>query len=81
MNINPAYQPGELKSCVNSVGVKALVCLSRTKNHDYYGDLVSLCPEMLEKQQGKLRSQAMPTLESIIISGDSNLRYHLYAVA
>ncbi|ERL86955.1 hypothetical protein D910_04358, partial [Dendroctonus ponderosae] len=74
VNINPAYQPRELESCVNLVGVKALVCMSQTKNHDYYGNLVSLCPEMLQSRPGKLRSKAMPTLENIVIAGGTNLR-------
>ena len=52
VNINPAYQPGELKYCLNKVGVKAMVSSRSFKTQDYYQMLMEIMSE-LENSDGK----------------------------
>ena len=42
VNINPAYQPEELKYC----GVKAVVASKTFKTQDYYNILTQVLPEL-----------------------------------
>ncbi|XP_066257129.1 medium-chain acyl-CoA ligase ACSF2, mitochondrial-like [Euwallacea similis] len=72
VNINPAYQLQELQSCINAVGVKALVCMSKTRNHDYYSNLTQISPEIATCSPGKLTCAAMPSLSSIIMTGEDS---------
>ena len=53
VNINPAYQPGELKYCLNKVGVKAIVASQTFKTQDYYNMLMEILPEMESKGKGE----------------------------
>ncbi|CAG9771986.1 unnamed protein product [Ceutorhynchus assimilis] len=73
VNINPAYQPMELQACINSVGVKALVCAHKFKDDNYYEHLLKLAPEIQKCQAGRLFSKALPTLETIIVPSDEEL--------
>ena len=46
VNINPAYQPAELKYCLNKVGVKAIVSSESFKTQDYYKMMAEIMPEL-----------------------------------
>ena len=46
VNINPAYQPSELKYCLNKVGVKAIVSSESFKTQDYYKMMAEIMPEL-----------------------------------
>ena len=56
VNINPAYQPGELKYCLNKVGVKAIVASQAFKTQDYYKMLREVLPEMEGAGSGKRKT-------------------------
>ena len=46
VNINPAYQPAELKYCLNKVGVRAIVSSESFKTQDYYKMMAEIMPEL-----------------------------------
>ena len=69
MNINPAYQPAELKYCLNKVGVKAIVSAESFKTQDYYKMLAEIMPEL---GTGR-RSESVPSLEKIIMMSEKDL--------
>jgi len=54
VNINPAYQPGELKYCLNKVGVKAIIASQTFKTQDYYNMLMEVIPEIGNTKSGNL---------------------------
>ena len=56
VNINPAYQPGELKYCLNKVGVKAVVASKSFKTQDYYSMLKEVLPEVGSSKSGTVNS-------------------------
>ena len=56
VNINPAYQPGELKYCLNKVGVKAVVASNTFKTQDYYSMLKEVLPEIGSSKSGTVSS-------------------------
>ena len=56
VNINPAYQPGELKYCLNKVGVKAVVASKSFKTQDYYSMLKEVLPEVGSSKSGTVIS-------------------------
>ena len=56
VNINPAYQPGELKYCLNKVGVKAVVASETFKSQDYYSMLKEVLPEIGTSKSGTVDS-------------------------
>ncbi len=46
VNINPAYQPSELRYCINKVGVRAIVSAESFKSQNYYSMLSEIAPEI-----------------------------------
>lgn len=57
VNINPAYQVGELQFALHKVGVKALICAEKFKTQDYFGMLNKVCPELNNCKPGELKSK------------------------
>ncbi|KAJ8028071.1 Acyl-CoA synthetase family member 2, mitochondrial [Holothuria leucospilota] len=74
VNINPAYQPNELLYCINKVGVKAIFTDASFKTQDYYGMLSRLVPGIESFQAGKLKSEIIPSLESIIMMDEGQFK-------
>jgi fatty-acyl-CoA synthase len=69
VNINPAYRVFELEYALNLVGCKALVLAANFKTSDYLAMLQQLAPELAQAAPGKLRSQRLPTLTTVIRVG------------
>ncbi|XP_066247827.1 medium-chain acyl-CoA ligase ACSF2, mitochondrial-like [Euwallacea similis] len=74
VNFNPAFQPKEIRPLINSVQLSAIVCPHKFKSQDYYKHLVEICPELPDCPRGKLQSKATPTLKSVIITSEENLK-------
>eukprot|EP00095_Tigriopus_kingsejongensis_P006007 maker-scaffold245_size240363-snap-gene-1.22 protein:Tk06007 transcript:maker-scaffold245_size240363-snap-gene-1.22-mRNA-1 annotation:"hypothetical protein DAPPUDRAFT_54086" len=60
VNINPAYQPDELKYCLNLVGVKALVSAEAFKTQDYYALMNTIAPEVSGSVPGQIHMSKAP---------------------
>ena len=67
VNINPAYQPEELRYCLNKVGVKALVAAHSFKTQNYYELLSSIAPELGSSPAGGLQCPAIPSLKIVVM--------------
>ena len=67
VNINPAYQPEELKYCLNKVGVKALVAADSFKTQNYYELLSSIAPEIMSSSAGAIQCPDIPSLKTVIM--------------
>ncbi|MDE2285816.1 MAG: AMP-binding protein [Hyphomicrobiales bacterium] len=74
VNINPAYRLSELDYALNKVGCKALVTADSFKSSDYVGMLRELAPEIDRSAPGKLQSQRLPDLTTLIRIGDGDKR-------
>ncbi|KAJ8028221.1 Acyl-CoA synthetase family member 2, mitochondrial [Holothuria leucospilota] len=74
VNINPAYRPNELLHCINKVGVKVIFTDATFKTQDYYGMLGRLVPGIESLQTGKLKSEIVPSLESVIMMDDGQFK-------
>lgn len=76
VNINPSYQPLELKYALNKVGIKTLVAAESFKNLDYFSILNEAVPEIKETQEMDfIKSREVPTLESVIMISDRIEKY------
>jgi len=69
VNINPAYRLTELEYAINKVGCRALITATSFKASDYLGMLRELAPELGSCEAGALRSQRLPTLETVVQLG------------
>ncbi|KZS12301.1 Long-chain fatty acid transport protein 6 [Daphnia magna] len=78
VNVNPAYQAGELRYALEKVEVKALVAAKTFRNTDLIDILSKLVPQ-LDRQgatdnvsNGELRvtSDAVPSLERVVVLSD-----------
>ena len=67
VNVNPAYRPLELEYALNRVGCRALVMADRFKTSDYPEMILKLAPEAAAAGKGKLKSAALPTLETLVL--------------
>jgi len=69
VSINPAYRLTELEYAVNKVGCRALVLASSFKTSDYVEMLRTLAPELDQAAPGALKSERLPSLESVVHLG------------
>ena len=72
VTINPAYRSAELVFALNNVGVAALITATSFKSSDYIGLLDSVLPELRASRAGSIRSQAVPTLRTVIQIGGAS---------
>ena len=68
--INPAYRVYELEYALNKVGCKAVVTAESFKISAYLQMLQKLAPELNDCEPGKLTSQKLPHLNTVIRMGD-----------
>jgi fatty-acyl-CoA synthase len=66
VNINPAYRTSEVEYALNKVGCKLLVTMARFKTSDYLGMLRELAPEWAHGEPGRLESQQLPHLHTVV---------------
>ncbi|XP_022413864.1 medium-chain acyl-CoA ligase ACSF2, mitochondrial isoform X1 [Delphinapterus leucas] len=72
VSVNPAYQAMEVEYALKKVGCKALVFPRQFKTQHYYSILKQICPEVEKAQPGRLKSQRLPELTTVI-SADAPL--------
>ena len=72
VNINPAYQTGELHYCLNKVEVKCLVAADSFKTQNYHKMLTEIIPDLVTSSPGALDSQAVPSLKSVVMMSQSD---------
>ncbi len=66
VNINSAYRTSEVEYALNKVGCKLLVTMPRFKTSDYLGMLRELAPEWAHGEPGRLESQQLPHLRTVV---------------
>ncbi|MCB9288177.1 MAG: AMP-binding protein [Lewinellaceae bacterium] len=66
VNINPSYRLNELEYALNQSGCSLLATADQFKKSDYIEMLNSLAPELATSQPGRLRSEKLPHLRSIV---------------
>ncbi|KAJ8025068.1 Acyl-CoA synthetase family member 2, mitochondrial [Holothuria leucospilota] len=74
VNVNPAYRVEETVYALKMVGMKAIVAPPSFKTQDYYGILKEICPELETGKAGNLRSERLPDLKTVVITGTENLK-------
>ena len=79
MNINPAYQAGELRYALEKVGVKTLVVAKNFRNTNLVDTLSQLVPQLDPNQTPNhlentnkllVSSNLTPSLERVIVMSD-----------
>ncbi|CAD5124673.1 DgyrCDS12934 [Dimorphilus gyrociliatus] len=70
VNINPAYQVGELQYAMQKVGIKALISAEQFKTQDYFSMLEKVCPELNNCKPGNIKNQSLPEFQSLIMISD-----------
>lgn len=73
--LNPAYQAPEMEYCVNKVAIKAVVCAHKHKTQNYYELLERIAPELPKSEPGKLFSEKVPSLKSVVVITEEDLKY------
>lgn len=68
--INPAYRLFELEYALNKVECKAIISAESFKSSQYLSMLNELAPELKTSQPGKLKSEKLPHLTTIIRMGE-----------
>ncbi|XP_059049575.1 medium-chain acyl-CoA ligase ACSF2, mitochondrial [Achroia grisella] len=71
--LNPVYEKSELSFCIKKTGLKGILISDKLPNKDYYGMLREMIPELQTSTPGALKSEAFPTLTSIINGGKEQL--------
>ncbi len=69
VNVNPSYRATELEFALSMVGCKALVLATQFKTSDYLGILAQVVPELTASTLGRLTSQRLPDLRTVIQIG------------
>ena len=70
VNINPAYRLAELEYALNKVGCKGLILAESFKTSRYLEMLQTLAPELANAEPGKLQSEKLPDLRTVIRMGE-----------
>ncbi len=71
VNINPAYRLAELEYALNRVGCKGLILAESFKTSRYLEMLQALAPELADAEPGKLQSEKLPHLRTVIRMGEA----------
>ena len=66
VNVNPAYRLHELDYSLKQSGCKFIVSADRFKSSDYTGMLYAIAPELNDCDPGKLKSEKLPDLTTVI---------------
>nr|CAD7408517.1 unnamed protein product [Timema poppensis] len=68
--VDPSYQAPELRHCLNKVGAKLLIAAETYVTQNYYQIIHSLAPELEHCAAGQLRSELLPELRTVVMTGD-----------
>lgn len=73
VNINPSYRLHELEYVLNQSGCSAIVIAAAFKASNYTEMLNSLAPELAHCEIGKLQSEKLPELRTVIRMGEDRV--------
>nr|CAD7439607.1 unnamed protein product [Timema bartmani] len=68
--VDPSSQAPELRHCLNKVGAKLLIAAETDVTQNYYKIIHSLAPELDHCAAGQLRSEQLPELRTVVMTGD-----------
>ncbi|CAG2062331.1 unnamed protein product, partial [Timema podura] len=68
--VDPSSQAPELRHCLNKVGAKLLIAAETDVTQNYYKIVHSLAPELDHCAAGQLRSEQLPELRTVVMTGD-----------
>ena len=74
MNVNPSYQPNELRYALNKVGIRALIAAESFKNRNYFDILSEAVPEMNQQKGSTIDSRTVPSLKSVIMISEDHIK-------
>jgi fatty-acyl-CoA synthase len=74
VNINPAYRLAELEFALKKVDCRALVTARVFKTSNYLSMLRQLVPEIESCAPGRLRSAKLPSLSTVIVTGEEEVQ-------
>src|SRR5581483_1480879 len=68
--LNTWYRRGEIGWALRHLDAKALISETRFLKHDYAEDLAAIALELRRAEPGQLRSQALPSLRTVVHIGE-----------
>ena len=74
VNINPAYRTHELQYALEQSGCSTFIIAPPFKTSDYAGLLAEVVPEMAEARRGRIASNSLPDLRTVIAFGDQQVQ-------
>lgn len=73
VNINPSYRLHEVEYVLNQSGCSAIVIAAAFKTSNYTEMLTTLAPELAHSDIGKLHSEKLPSLTTVIRMGEDHV--------
>jgi len=70
VHVNPAYRLAELEYALGKVGCRAILLAARFKSSDYIDMIRALLPELAAAEAGRLHSENLPDLATVIRMGE-----------
>uniref|UniRef100_A0A6P7G296 Medium-chain acyl-CoA ligase ACSF2, mitochondrial n=1 Tax=Diabrotica virgifera virgifera TaxID=50390 RepID=A0A6P7G296_DIAVI len=72
VSMNPFYQANEAENLIKQVKIKGLICGDVFRKQDYYHLLKSICPELEDSKPGKIYSDRVPSLRTVVHITEEN---------
>ncbi|CAG9834744.1 unnamed protein product, partial [Diabrotica balteata] len=72
VSMNPFYQANEAENLIKQVKIKGLICGDVFRKQDYYQILRSICPELENSKPGKIHSDKIPSLRTVVHITEEN---------
>lgn len=73
VNINPSYRLHEVEYVLNQSGCSAIVIAAAFKTSNYTEMLTTIAPELAHSDVGKLHSEKLPSLRTVIRMGEDHV--------
>ncbi|XP_050319670.1 medium-chain acyl-CoA ligase ACSF2, mitochondrial-like [Bactrocera neohumeralis] len=74
VGINPAFQGPEVEYCLKKVKVKAIIMPESFKTQNYYEIMKSICPELPDSVDGRIKSANLPHLKYVVVDSPNKLK-------
>lgn len=72
VTINTNYRAMELEYILQQSDARAIILIDRVKDHAFIDTLYDVCPELKTAEPGKLRSEKLPKLHTVIVIGEKD---------
>ena len=72
VTINTNYRAMELEYILQQSDARAIILIDRVKDHAFIDTLYEVCPELKTAEPGKLQSEKLPKLHTVVVIGEKD---------